>query len=298
MPDMSQPTAQSGLPLNNKAGPVAFVVERPRWNKLNRTFFIGAGLVLLVLLLAWVGPLLYGRDPLLQNLSRALEGPSANHWLGTDQFGRDLLSRILYGLRVDLQIGVFATLYTMVFGVLVGALAGYYGGLTDTLLMRLLDIMIAFPELILVIAVIAMLGQGIINMYIAIGLVGWISYARLTRGEVLVDKELDYTTAARTIGCRDRRIIWNHLMPNVVTPAIVFGMSDIILNILFAAALGFLGLGVQPPAAELGTMVADGRAMLLTQPNLTTFPGLAIVMVGIAFSILGDGLADYLRPNK
>ena len=289
---------RDALPLSlEKTNGVELVVERPSWNKLNRTFYIGAGLVVLVFLIAWVGPLLLARDPLEQDLSNAMQTPSRAHLLGTDQFGRDLLTRILYGMRVDLQIGIIATLYTMAYGVAIGALAGYYGGLVDSLFMRFLDILIAFPRLVLTIGVIAMLGQGLINMYIAIGIVGWIAYARLIRGEILVAKELEYIEAARTVGMRDRRIIWRHLMPNVLTPAIVFAMSDVILNILYVSALGFLGLGVQPPDPELGTMIADGRKFILNYPNLTTFPGLGVVAIGIAFSVLGDGLADYLRPS-
>jgi peptide/nickel transport system permease protein len=276
---------------------VELVAERPRWNKLNRTFYIGAGLVVLVFLIAWVGPLILAHDPLEQDLGNGLQSPSREHLLGTDQFGRDLLTRILCGMQVDLQIGIFATAYTMAYGVAIGALAAYYGGLLDSLFMRFLDILIAFPRLVLTIGVIAMLGQGLINMYIAIGIVGWIAYARLVRGEILVAKELEYIEAAKTIGARDGRIIWRHLMPNVLTPAIVFAMSDVILNILYVSALGFLGLGVQPPNPELGTMIADGRKFILNFPNLTTFPGLGVVAIGIAFSVLGDGLADYLRPS-
>ncbi|MEZ4861487.1 MAG: ABC transporter permease [Caldilineaceae bacterium] len=274
------------------------VAGRPRWNKFNRTFYVGVSLIVLVFLVAWIGPLLTPYDPYTQDLSLSMQPPSATHWLGTDQFGRDLLTRILHGMRIDLQIGLLATAYTMAYGVLIGALAGYYGGWIDSLLMRLLDILIAFPGLVLTIAIIAMLGQGLLNMYIAIGVVGWIAYARLIRGEILVAKELDYIQAARTIGASDRRIIWQHLMPNVITPAIIFSMSDVILNILFASALGFLGLGVQPPTPELGAMIADGRKFMLTNPDLTTFPGLAVVAIGVAFSILGDGLADYLRPSS
>jgi peptide/nickel transport system permease protein len=280
-----------------RRGEVKLVAERPRWNKLNRTFYIGAALVVLVFLIAWAGPLLLRHDPLEQNLRNNMQSPGREHLLGTDQFGRDLLTRILYGMRVDLQIGIIATAYTMAYGVAIGALAGYYGGLLDSLFMRFLDILIAFPRLVLTIGVIAMLGQGLINMYIAIGVVGWIAYARLVRGEILVAKELEYIEAARTIGARDRRIIWRHLMPNVLTPAIVFAMSDVILNILYVSALGFLGLGVQPPDPELGTMIADGRKFILNYPNLTTFPGLGVVAIGVAFSVLGDGLADYLRPS-
>jgi peptide/nickel transport system permease protein len=273
-------------------------IHRPRWNRINRNLYIGAFLVALVFLVAWVGPLFVPYDPITQDLSLSMQGPSAAHLLGTDQFGRDVLTRILYGMRIDLQIGIIATLYTLLYGVAIGALAGYYGGWVDTLLMRFLDILIAFPTLVLAIGVIAMLGQGVLNMYIAIGVVGWITYARLARGEVLVAKALDYAQAARAIGARDRRVIWRHLMPNVITPAIVFAMSDVILNIIFASSLGFLGLGIQPPSPELGVMIADGRKFMLTHPNLTTFPGLAVVFIGVAFSVLGDGLADYLRPQS
>jgi peptide/nickel transport system permease protein len=269
-----------------------------RWNKLNRTFFIGVGLVIFVFLLAWVGAWASPYDPILQDLRNGLQGPSWSNLLGTDQFGRDVLTRILYGMRIDLEIGILATAYTMLIGVAVGAITGFFGGWVDSIFMRFLDMLIAFPRLVLTIAVIAMLGQGIINMYIAIGIVGWIAYARLLRGEVLVAKETEYALAARTIGAKNSRIIWRHLMPNVITPCIVFAMSDVILNILYVSALGFLGLGVQPPTPEIGTMIADGRKLILTYPNLTTFPGLAVVLIGIAFSILGDGLADYLRPPQ
>jgi peptide/nickel transport system permease protein len=287
----------AALPFTANAHDEEWATERPRWNRFSRTFYIGVALVVFVFLMAWVGPLLSPYDPLEQDLSQNMRPPSMQHPLGTDQFGRDLLTRILYGMRIDLQIGIIATAYTLVMGVVVGALAGYYGGWTDTLLMRFLDMLIAFPTLVLTIAVIAMLGQGVINMYIAIGIVGWIAYARLLRGEILVAKELEYTLAARTIGAGDRRIIWRHLMPNVITPCIVFAMSDVVLNILYVSALGFLGLGIQPPLPELGTMIADGRKFMLTYPNLTTFPGLGVVVIGVAFSVLGDGLADYLRPT-
>jgi peptide/nickel transport system permease protein len=283
---------------NGSVAEAALDLGPSRWNKLNRTFFIGVGLVIFVFLLAWVAAWLSPYDPIEQNLRNGLQDPSWEHPLGTDQFGRDVLTRILYGMRIDLEIGIIATAYTMLIGVAVGAITGYFGGWVDSIFMRFLDMLIAFPRLVLTIAVIAMLGQGIINMYIAIGVVGWIAYARLLRGEVLVAKETEYAVAARTIGAKNSRIIWRHLMPNVITPCIVFAMSDVILNILYVSALGFLGLGVQPPSPEIGTMIADGRKLILTYPNLTTFPGMAVVLIGVAFSVLGDGLADYLRPPQ
>jgi peptide/nickel transport system permease protein len=298
MTEVNEVTLNRTTPALSLKPETTVVPERPRWNKFSRNFYGGVILVAVVFLLAWVGPLFSPYDPLVQDLTATMQPPSWAHPLGTDQFGRDQLTRILHGMRIDLQIGILATAYTLAYGVLIGALAGYYGGWIDTLLMRLLDILIAFPGLVLTIAIIAMLGQSLLNMYIAIGVVGWIAYARLIRGEVLVAKELDYVQAARTIGATDRRIIWQHLMPNVITPAIIFAMSDVILNVLYAASLGFVGLGVQPPTPELGTMIADGRKFMLSYPNMTTFPGLAVVLMGVAFSVLGDGLADYLRSTR
>jgi peptide/nickel transport system permease protein len=288
----------AALPSNGKEHENVLGNAPSRWNKLSRTFFIGVGLVVFVFILAWIGAAISPYDPIEQNLRNGLQPPTLEHLLGTDQFGRDTLTRILYGMRIDLQIGILTTIITMIIGVFIGAITGYFGGWIDALFMRLVDMLIAFPTLVLTIAVIAMLGQGVLNMYIAIGIVGWIAYARLVRGEVLVAKETEYALAARTIGAKNSRIILRHLMPNVISPCIVFAMSDVILNILYVSALGFLGLGIQPPTPEIGTMIADGRKLILTYPNLTTFPGLAVVLIGIAFSVLGDGLADYLRPPQ
>ena len=206
-----------------------------------------------------------------------------------------MLTRILYGLRIDLEIGIIATVATLLYGVAIGALAGYYGGWLDTILMRFLDILIAFPQLVLAIGVIAMLGQGLINMYIAIGVVGWITFARLARGEVLVAKQLDYALAARAIGARDRRVIWRHLMPNVITPAIIFAMSDVVLNILFAAALGFLGLGIQPPSPDWGLMISEEYSQIINGywwP--VVYPSLAIASLVVAVNLIADSLQGVL----
>jgi peptide/nickel transport system permease protein len=271
--------------------------EHVWWQRFNLSFWTGVALLVFVVLAAVVGPILSPHDPLEQDLLANLQGPSLEHPLGTDLFGRDLLTRILYAIRIDLVIALSATAYTMVLGVTIGAITGYYGGWLDTILMRLVDILIAFPTLILLIAVIAILGQGAENMFIAIGIVGWIPYARLVRGEVLVNKELEYIQAAVLLGASGRRIILRHLMPNVITPAVVFSTIAVIGNILLVAALSFLGLGVQPPTPELGTMINEGRQFILTHWNLIIFPGLAIGVLGIAFSLLGDGLTDYLRPQ-
>jgi peptide/nickel transport system permease protein len=299
MADTVQETPKSeALPLIVEgAEPEELFPEHPWWHRLNRSFWIGLAVLALVILAALIGPILSPYDPLEQDLLKNLQGPSLQHPLGTDLFGRDLLTRILAAIRIDMAIALAATGLTMTIGVSIGAITGYYGGLLDTLLMRFVDILIAFPTLVLLIAIIAILGQGTFNMFIALSINGWITYARLVRGEVLVNKEKEYIQAAVLLGASDRRIIMRHLMPNVITPAIVFSTIAVVGNILLVAALSFLGLGVQPPTPEIGSMIARGRQFILTHWNLIIFPGLAVGIIGIAFSALGDGLADFLRPE-
>ncbi len=264
---------------------------------VNSSLVAGLAIVALVVISVYIGPFLIAHDPLGQDLHNTLQPPSAEHVLGTDNLGRDLFARILYAGRTDLQIGVFATCVAVVVGTIVGAVTGYYGGWVDALFMRILDATMAFPRMVLVIAIVAMLGPGLISMYMALTMIGWVIYARLIRGEVLVAKQMEYVVAARAIGATDLRIIRSHVLPNVMAPALVFAMSNVVLNILFAASLSFLGLGVQPPHPEWGTMIAEGRVFMLTSPNLTIFPGLAVVIAGLGFTLLGDGLLDYLRPG-
>lgn len=257
-----------------------------------------AGLVLLgiVVALAIFAPLLTPYGPLDQSLLNAKKPPSAAHPFGTDNFGRDVLTRVLYGARVDLMIGLVPTAITLVVGVTLGAVAGYYGGKIDTLLMRVVDVAVAFPFFVLLIAIVAMLGPGLRNMFIAIAMVGWISYARIIRGEVLVARNAEYVLAARALGYSNARIIAGHVLPNVITPAIVFFFSDAVLNILLGTALSFLGLGPQAPTAEWGRMIQEGRQFIVSgEWWMSTIPGLAIVVVAVAFSLIGDGLADVLR---
>ena len=185
----------------------------------------------------------------------------------------------------------------MTVGSLVGALAGYYGSLADLAVMRLVDIVVAFPFFVLVIAIIAVLGPGLFNMYIAVGLVGWVSYARVVRAEMMVAKQMDYARAARVLGFSDARILLRHLIPNVIVQALIYSTSDFILGILLGSSLGFLGLGAQPPAPEWGVMIAEGYSFLARAPWISALPGLAIVALAAAFSLFGDGLADYLRPE-
>ncbi len=269
------------------------------WRRAVRspTLVIGAILMAAIVSAAAAAPLLTPYDPAQLDLERTFEGPSRDHPLGTDNFGRDLLTRLLYGARIDLAIGVFATSVTLVVGTVLGLVAGYYGGWWDVIIMRIVDIVVAFPFFVLVIGLVAMLGTGLRNMFIAIWLVGWIAYARIVRGETLHVRTREFVEAARVIGSLDRRVILRHVLPNVVTPAIVFSMSDVVLNILLGSSLSFLGLGAQPPAPEWGLMIAEGRTFLATAWWLSAMPGLAILITGVAFSLVGDGLADVLRPG-
>jgi len=239
-------------------------------------------------------PLLTPYDPIAQDYRSTLLPPSAEHLLGTDNLGRDLFARVLYGARIDLQIGLIATYVPLIYGLALGAIAGYVGGWFDTVLMRLVDVAIAFPFLVLIIVILAILGPGIQNMYIAVFAVAWTMYARLARADMLVVREQEYILAARALGYGPLRIIFRHALPNLLAPSLVFSMSDIVLNILLASSLSFLGMGVQPPAPEWGAIVADGRDFLLQAWWITTLPGIAIVITGLGFSLIGDGLSRLL----
>ena len=237
-------------------------------------------------------PLIAPYNPNTQDLLASFDPPSWHHLMGTDNLGRDVFSRVVYAARVDFQIGLITTYVPLVTGMLVGAVAGYFGGWIDTLLMRLVDVVIAFPFLVLVIAILAIIGPGLTGLYIAVLAVGWSMYARLTRGEMLVLREQQFMLAAEALGFSRRRIILRHAMPNLLRPNLVFSMADFVLNILLAASLSFLGLGVQPPRAEWGAMVADGQNYLLNAWWITTLPGLVIVTVGVGLSLIGDGIAE------
>ncbi len=255
----------------------------------------GLALVLIVILLSVCAPWVSPYEPNTNDLTQVLQKPSGQHWFGTDNFGRDIFTRMLYAGRVDLQIGVIAVIVPLILGTVIGLLSGYFGGWFNVLTMRLVDVVISFPFMVLIIAIISILGPGLTNMYIAIFLVGWSAYARIVRGEVLVVKQQEYILAARSIGYGHGRIILRHILPNVITPAIVFAMSDVVLCILLGASLSFLGLGVQPPAAEWGSMIAEGRNYIINAWWIATFPGLAIVLTGLGFSLLGDGLAEKIE---
>ena len=208
-----------------------------------------------------------------------------------------MLTRLIYAGRVDLLTAFFAVLFPFCLGTALGCLAGYYGRFSDTVVMRLVDIVVAFPFLVLVLALVFVLGPGQRSIIIAITIVGWVSYARIVRGEILVQKRLEYVLAARAAGLSDARIIARHLLPNVITQAIVFSMSDIVLSVLAIVTLSYLGAGIPPPTADWGSMIADGESLITTQWQIATFPGIAILLTGLGLSLLGDGLADLLAPE-
>jgi peptide/nickel transport system permease protein len=259
-----------------------------------------AGIVILVIVvgMAVAAPLITSYNPNAQDLTASLAGPGGKHLLGTDQLGRDTFTRLLYGLRLDLRIAFIAVLFPFVLGTVLGTLAGYFGGWVDAVIMRLVDIVVAFPFYVLIIALVFVLGPGDRSIYIAITAIGWVAYARIIRGEILVAKRQDYVTAARSGGLSDLRIMGRHLLPNVITQAFIYAMSDIVQDILAIVTLGYLGLGIPPPTADLGSMINDGQNFLSTHWQLTTIPGLVVVVVGLGLSLVGDGLADLLRPGR
>ena len=262
-------------------------------SSLPRLAVIGGALCLFWLLVALAAPWLAPYDPLAQDLAATLRSPSVAHLLGTDNFGRDILSRIIWGTRLDLQMGVFGVLFPFIIGTFIGAMSGYFGGFVDMVLMRLLDITISFPFFVLIIAIVATLGPGLGSFYIALALVGWVSYARLVRARFLVLKHADFVMAARSLGFSHLRIVLHHILPNAIMPALVFSMSDAVIDILLGSSLSYLGLGIQPPTPEWGLMIAEGQNFIATAWWMTFFPGLAIVLLATGFSLLADGAAEY-----
>jgi peptide/nickel transport system permease protein len=258
------------------------------------TLAVGVAIVATVVLACFAAPLLGLPDPNAQDLLATSQAPSLAHPFGTDALGRDVLARTLDGGRLDLRVGLIITYVPMVIGVAIGALAGFFGGWLDATVMRLVDIVMAFPFIILAIGVVAIVGPGLTGVYIAFILVGWGVYTRLTRAEMLVLREQQFMLAARTLGYSRTRAICVHGLPNLIRPNVVFSMADLVINIGFLASLSYLGLGVQPPTAEWGSIIADGQASLLTAWWISTLPGLVLVLVGVGFSLVGDGLADRL----
>jgi peptide/nickel transport system permease protein len=267
------------------------------WYRIT-TLMIGLTLVAFLLLVAVLAPVIATHDPIAQNLTAILQPPSAQHWLGTDKVGRDVFSRLVFGTRIDLRVGFLAVLIPFVVGSALGAVSGYFGGVIDAVIMRIVDVFFAFPFYVLVIALVYVLGSGERAIYLAIAAVSWVSYCRIVRAEVLVAKNQDYVVAARLGGLSHSRIIGGHILRNVIAQAVVYAMSDIVLDILAIVTLGYLGLGIQPPAPDWGGMIIDGQPFITTQWWLATVPGLAVVFTGLALSLTGDGLADLLAPER
>jgi len=267
-----------------------------RWHGLSLPWTVptGAAIILFWIVVAVLAPLIAPSDPIAQNLSDTLKPPSLAHWLGTDNFGRDVLSRLIWGTRIDLMMGFFGVLFPFIIGVTIGAVAGFSGGFIDAVLMRLLDVTISFPFFVLIIAIVATLGPGLSSFYIALALVGWVSYARLVRSQFLVLKQSDFVLAARCLGFSRARIVFKHILPNAIMPAVVFSMSDAVLDILLGSSLSFLGLGIQPPTAEWGIMISDGKNFIAQAWWISFFPGVAIVILAVGFSFLADGFAELL----
>jgi peptide/nickel transport system permease protein len=263
------------------------------------TLRIGLAMLGVWLITAVVGPLVLRADPTRIDIAEGyLLPPSPAHPFGTDNFGRDVFVRVVYGAMLDLQIGIFCAVPSFIIGTAIGLVAGYYGGLLDTIAMRLIDLLTALPFIVLVIAIVSVLGPGIENMYLAVLVTGWISYARVTRNTVKVIRNLDYVSAARVLGFSGPRILIGHILPNVIVTMVVLVTSSFVGYILLGSALGFLGLGVIPPTPEWGGMIADGRQYLRAAPWIAFFPGVAVVWAGAAMLLFGDGLADQLRTEE
>ncbi|MFW6013428.1 MAG: nickel transporter permease [Candidatus Bipolaricaulota bacterium] len=252
-----------------------------------------AGLFVLAVFAPYIAP----HDPYEQDFFRTLEGPSLEHPLGTDELGRDVFSRIIYGSRISITIGFISALIGLVVGVPIGAISGYYGGKIDIISQRFIDIMMAFPGILLAIVIVAVMGVGLINAMIAVGVISIPTYVRLVRGSVLSVKNKEYVEAARALGWGNGVIIFKHVLPQCLSPLIVQSSLLVATAILWAAGLGFLGLGAQPPTPEWGAMLSQGRGYIRTAHHLTTYPGLAIVLAVLGFNLVGDGLRDALDPK-
>jgi peptide/nickel transport system permease protein len=269
------------------------------WTRLRRSpgAMIGLGLILLLLLVALTADLIAVQGIDEQDLRKGLFPPSKEFPLGTDEFGRDMLSRIIHGSRISLQVGIIATVISAVIGVFLGAIAGYFGGRLDYLIQGMIDISWAFPTVLLAIFIIAVMGPGLVNVMISVGVGYWGGFARVVRGQVLSLREWEFVTAARSIGETDFRILFTQILPNVVAPIIVMASLMMADAILIEATLSFLGMGAQPPIPSWGSILSSGRSYLRLAPWVTLFPGFAIMLTVLGFNMLGDGLRDALDPR-
>ena len=256
---------------------------------------IGVIAFIAFVLAAVAAPLLTPYDPVKLDLLSALQPPSFAHPFGTDHLGRDVLTRVIFGAQVDLQIGLIGVSIPLVIGTIIGLLAGYFGGITDAIIGRVIDVVIAFPFLVLVVAIVAMLGPGLVNLFIAITVVSWVLYARILRGETMAVRQREYVIAAEGLGYGHLRVMLRHILRNAIAPALIFAMSDFVLDLQLGATLSFFGLGVKPPRAEWGLMIAESRNFMLSAPWTVLFPGLAIILLSFIVSLIGEGIADRVR---
>ncbi|WP_404448804.1 ABC transporter permease [Sutcliffiella horikoshii] len=263
----------------------------------NKAAVAGGVIILFYLAVAAFAPWLAPYDPYEINLDNRMQSPSIDHWMGTDDKGRDILSRIIYGSRLSMGVGFASVLFGAVFGIVLGLVAGYYGRWVDSIVMRIIDVMLAFPGILLALAIISALGPSLMNVTIAVGVFSVPLFARIVRGSTLEVKKLEYIDAIRSLGARDITIIFIHILPNILSPIIVQGSLRLATAILSAAGLSFLGLGAQPPSPEWGTMLSSGRDFLFSAPYMALFPGLAISILVLGFNIFGDGLRDALDPR-
>ncbi|WP_413773589.1 MULTISPECIES: nickel transporter permease [Paenibacillus] len=286
-------TLKDGTP-ESRTGPWRSLWQRMR---TNRSVLIGGGFLLLLILVAVFGPLLTHYDPSKVDYSTKFLKPSAAHWFGTDHNGRDIFTRVIHGMRLTLSVGFISVMIGAAFGIVLGIISGYYGGKWDTIIMRITDVMLAFPGILLALAIVSALGKSLFNVIIAVSIFSVPTFARIVRGSTLAVRKLEYIDAMRTLGASDSRIIFRHILPNITSPIIVQATLRIAVAILTASGLSFLGLGAQPPTPEWGAMLNDGRSYITEHPHVALFPGLSIVIVVIAFNLLGDGLRDALDPK-
>src|SRR6056297_2457560 len=275
------------------------------WKRLfrNKGGLIGLLIMIFVISVAILAPYLTHTNPNDQDITMRLQGPiweinsNPDHILGTDQLGRDILSRLIYGSRVSLLVGFLGTILGGIIGVIMGSISGYYGGKIDSVIMRLVDIQLAFPFILLAIFIVSVLGASLFNIILVAGISSWVRYARLIRGEILSVKEVEFIEAIRSLGAKDLRIMFRHILPNVINPVIILGTLEMDRIILMEAALSFLGLGVPAHIATWGRMLSEGRVYIVTNPWLAIFPGLAITVTVLGVNIFGDWLRDYLDPK-
>jgi peptide/nickel transport system permease protein len=274
-------------------------ISLPRAARHNPLAAAGVVLVIVFVIFALFSPWIAPQDPAHIDLPNRLAAPSATHWCGTDELGRDILSRLIYGSRISMLVGSCVVAVSLFLGLIIGSAAGYYGGRTDRFVnIVLLNAFMSFPGILLAIAFVAFRGPGIFNLVLALSLGGWVGYARLVRGQVLAAREREFVEAAKALGAGDLRIVVRHILPNIIQPVIVQAAIGMAGAILAEATMSFLGLGVPPPTASWGTMLNDGRAHLFDAPHLVIFPALAVMLAVLSFNFIGDALRDYLDPRS